>query len=242
MSKYTTGEVAKKCGVSVRTVQYYDVCEILIPSEFSDGGRRLYSEEDLKKLQLICFLREIGVSIKSIGKIFEEKNSAKVIQCLLKEHENYLKKEVEKTQAKLNMLTEIRRLVDKEGGFSLENINDIANNMESRKKLKKIRINILVTAIVAEAVEITAILLWIFSGLWLPFAVWSGVEVIGAVFLSMYYYKAINYICPECGAIFKPKFKSAFFAPHTLKTRKLTCPNCGKKSYCIETAKEVTVK
>lgn len=57
MSKYTTGEIAKLCGVSVRTVQYYDERGILIPSELSEGGRRLYSEDDYKKLKIICFLR-----------------------------------------------------------------------------------------------------------------------------------------------------------------------------------------
>ena len=46
MSKYTTGEMAKLCGVTVRTVQYYDTRGILIPSEISEGGRRLYSEDD----------------------------------------------------------------------------------------------------------------------------------------------------------------------------------------------------
>lgn len=48
MSKYTTGEIAKLCGVSVWTVQYYDSRNILVPSELSEGGRRLYSEQDLK--------------------------------------------------------------------------------------------------------------------------------------------------------------------------------------------------
>lgn len=66
MSKYTTGEIAKLCGVSVRTVQYYDERGILIPSELSEGGRRLYSEDDYKKLKIICFLRDAGISIKSI--------------------------------------------------------------------------------------------------------------------------------------------------------------------------------
>ena len=37
MSKYTTGEIAKLCGVTVRTVQYYDTRGILIPSELSEA-------------------------------------------------------------------------------------------------------------------------------------------------------------------------------------------------------------
>lgn len=71
---YSIGEIAKLCGVSVRTVQYYDERGILIPSELSEGGRRLYSEDDYKKLKIICFLRDAGISIKSIGELLSESN------------------------------------------------------------------------------------------------------------------------------------------------------------------------
>ncbi len=40
MSKYTTGEIAKLCGVSVRTVQYYDERGILIPKESTERNRK----------------------------------------------------------------------------------------------------------------------------------------------------------------------------------------------------------
>ena len=75
---YTTGEVAKLCGVSVRTVQYYDTRNILIPSELSEGGRRLYSEEDVKRMKIICFLREAGISINNIEELLSEEASEKV--------------------------------------------------------------------------------------------------------------------------------------------------------------------
>lgn len=38
MSRYTTGEVTKLCGVTVRTVQYYDTRGILIPTELTEGA------------------------------------------------------------------------------------------------------------------------------------------------------------------------------------------------------------
>ena len=50
MSTYTTGDIAKLCNVSVRTVQYYDTRGILQPTELSEGGRRLYTEQDLEKM------------------------------------------------------------------------------------------------------------------------------------------------------------------------------------------------
>ena len=93
MSKYTTGEIAKLCGVSVRTVQYYDERGILIPSELSEGGRRLYSEDDYKKLKIICFLRDAGISIKSIGELLSESNPSSVISVLLEKQEQLLQNE-----------------------------------------------------------------------------------------------------------------------------------------------------
>ena len=73
MSKYTTGEIAKLCGVTVRTVQYYDTRGVLIPSELTEGGRRLYSEEDLQKMKIICFLRGLDFSIDNIATLSKKK-------------------------------------------------------------------------------------------------------------------------------------------------------------------------
>ena len=43
----TVGEAAKKFGVTVRTLQYYDKEGLLTPSAESEGGRRLYTNKDL---------------------------------------------------------------------------------------------------------------------------------------------------------------------------------------------------
>ena len=85
MSKYTTGELAKLCGVSVRTVQYYDTRNILVPSELSEGGRRLYTEQDVSRLRIICFLRNAGLPISSISQLLSEENPENVIYLLLEQ-------------------------------------------------------------------------------------------------------------------------------------------------------------
>ena len=103
MSKYTTGEMAKLCGVTVRTVQYYDSRKILVPSELSEGGRRLYAEADLKKLKMICFLREMGLSINSITSILAEENSSNVITLLLEEQSRTLRQEIAEREARLHL-------------------------------------------------------------------------------------------------------------------------------------------
>ena len=87
MSEYTTGEIARLCGITVRTVQYYDTRGILIPDKLSEGGRRLYSENNLRTMKIICFLRELGLPISSISQILSEENSDEVIYLLLEQQE-----------------------------------------------------------------------------------------------------------------------------------------------------------
>lgn len=136
MSKYTTGEVAKLCGVTVRTVQYYDTRGILVPAELSEGGRRLYSENDVRKMRIICFLRELGLPIDSISQILSEENPGSVISLLLGQQEQDLREEISERQEKLEKLETLRRELKSIETISVESIGDIAYTMSNRKKLK----------------------------------------------------------------------------------------------------------
>ena len=235
MSIYTTGEVAKLCHVSVRTVQYYDTRGILIPTELSEGGRRLYSEADVKKMRVICFLRELGLPINSIGELLSEKDPGSVIDLLLEQQKQALQQEISERQTRLDLLERLQRELKNVEHFSVESIGDVARIMTSKQKLRKIRTIMLLTGIPVALLQWTSILLWIFTGIWWLFVVWACVAIPYGILISRYYFKNVAYICPQCHEVFKPAFKEAFFAPHTPSARKLTCPHCGHKGYCVET-------
>ena len=234
MSKYTTGEIAKLCGVSVRTVQYYDSRNILVPSELSEGGRRLYSEEDLKRLRIICFLREAGVPINSISELFAEEHPKKVISILLDQQEQTLREELEEQQKKLSIIETIKRELKEVKNFSVASIGDIAFAMKNKNKLRKMRLTMVLTGIPATALQWTSIILWITNGLWWLFVIWACVAIPWGICVSKYYFNHVSYICPECHEVFRPRFKEVFWAYHTPKMRRLTCPKCGHKGLCVE--------
>ena len=229
MSKYTTGEIAKLCGVSVRTVQYYDSRNILIPSELSEGGRRLYSENDLKRMRIICFLREAGLPINSISELFNEEYPEKIISVLLDQQEQILREEIAEGQKKLSIIETIKRELKEIENFSVESIGDIAHIMKQNNNLAKMRWITVLTGIPVTALQWTSIVLWITHGLWWLFAIWVCVAIPWGIIVSIYYYKHVAYICPECHEIFRPRFKEMFWAYHTPKMRRLTCPNCGPR-------------
>ena len=234
MSKYTTGELAKLCSITVRTVQYYDTRGILIPSELSEGGRRLYSEDDVKRMKVICFLRELDIPIDAISQILREEHPEKVISLLIEQQEKSLSDEISDKQEKLEKLRDLKSGLKNQEVFSLESIRDIAVFMEGKKNLKKMRWMMILTGIPVTALQWFSIIFWIKSGTWWPFILWILVAVPWGILVSRYYFNHVKYICPECHEVFKPTLKEAFWSNHTPATRKLTCAACGHKGYCVE--------
>ena len=234
MSKYTTGEIAKLCGVSVRTVQYYDSRNILVPSELSEGGRRLYSEDDLKRMRIICFLREAGLPINSIGELFAEEHPENIISILLDQQEQILREELEEQQKKLSIVETIKRELKEVKNFSVESIGDIAYVMKNKKELKKMRWLMVLTGIPVTVLQWVSIVLWITNGLWWLFVIWACVAAPWGLFVSRYYFKRVAYICPNCHEVFRSGLREVFWAYHTPKMRRLTCPECGFKGLCVE--------
>lgn len=242
MSKYTTGEVAKLCNVSVRTVQYYDERNILIPSELSEGGRRLYSEDDLTRMRIICFLREIGLPINSISKLFAEEKPQNIISILLEQQEKDLREELSQKQTQLNLVEELQRQMKGLPNFSVESIGDVAHIMKSKRKLRRMRWAMLLIGLPVTALQWISIILWITKGLWWLFPIWVGLAIPYGIGVSIYYIRRVAFICPECHEIFRPKFKEFFWANHTPTMRRLTCPKCGRRGLCVEIYADKEIK
>ncbi len=234
MSKYTTGEIAKLCGVTVRTVQYYDTRGILVPSELTEGGRRLYSEDDLVRMRIICFLRDMDLSIDTIGELLAEKHPERVIDLILEQQENVLREEISVRKEKLDRLEMMRRSVAEMENFTVESIGDIAYAMKNQSTRRKIMTVMLALGIPNTLLEIGTIALWIITGIWWPFVLWLAADIVLGVAISRWFFKHVTYICPECHKVFKPNRKEAFFARHTPTTRRLTCTECGYKGFCVE--------
>ncbi|HEY9133706.1 MAG TPA: MerR family transcriptional regulator [Dyella sp.] len=63
----SVGELAKRCGLTVRTLHHYDAIGLLVPSSRSDAGYRLYGRQDIERLHRIQALRRLGLSLADIG-------------------------------------------------------------------------------------------------------------------------------------------------------------------------------
>lgn len=61
----------------------------------------------------------------------------------------------------------------------------------------------------------------------------GAIVILGGIAIGAYMdMGAGTFECKHCGTRFVPTTKAYIFGVHTLTKRKLTCPKCGKRSYC----------
>lgn len=71
-STWKIGELAKQTGITVRTLHHYHHIGLLSPSEFTESGHRLYTGDDISRLQQIISLKQLGFSLEEIKVIMEK--------------------------------------------------------------------------------------------------------------------------------------------------------------------------
>lgn len=57
------GEIADRAGMSLRTLRHYDEVGLLTPSARSEGGFRLYTQDDLDRLMVIRRMKPLGYGL-----------------------------------------------------------------------------------------------------------------------------------------------------------------------------------
>jgi len=89
------GEIAKKAGVTVRTMQYYDKEGLLSPQATSEGGFRLYTDKDMVKLIQILMMKQLGFSLAEIKERLPSLDTTADVVNVLTEHAAGIRKKVE---------------------------------------------------------------------------------------------------------------------------------------------------
>ncbi len=88
----TPGKLAKKFHLSRTALLYYESIGLLQPSGRSESRYRQYSEEDVRRLEQICTLREAGLRLKEIKRVLE--SPANVLTRALEERLEQLNGEI----------------------------------------------------------------------------------------------------------------------------------------------------
>ena len=126
----TVGEVAKKMGTTVRTLQYYDKEGLLSPSAESEGGRRLYTDKDLVILHQILSLKSLGFSLNDIKQRLIPLETPTDVATALTEQADSIREKIEQLTASLTAIEQLKTEVLQMRTVNFKKYADIIVNLQ----------------------------------------------------------------------------------------------------------------
>ena len=241
--RYTIGEAAKKLQVSTRTLRFYEEKDLVRPAYTEENGYRFYEKDQIRQLELILFLKELGFSLKQIKMLIQDEHGNQSVELLLKEQYQENQREIEEISKKQAQIKHLQKI--KLSRAVLTNHSGITDITRKENRLSALRDKMLVFGGLLSIIEILGIgiAFYLYHLNQITSFVIEVLALVVIIFmmalgLSRYYYDHVEYVCPNCGDVFIPSFLAFNLAPHTPKFRKLTCPKCGKRSYCLEISRE----
>lgn len=111
---YTAGKFAEKAGVTLRTIRYYDKKDLLKPTEYSESGYRLYSDQDFAVLQKILTLKFMGFSLEEIKVVMKEDSDKVDFKNSLQLQKHAIERKMDHMSQILKAINETEQMLDSE--------------------------------------------------------------------------------------------------------------------------------
>lgn len=130
----TVGEIAKKMGTTVRTLQYYDKRGLLSPSAVSGGGRRLYTYKDMVRLHEIMSLKSLGFSLDDIKENLSSLETPEEVAEALASQEEKLRTEIKRLTRSLKDMEALKQEVIQMESVNFKKYADIIVNLRMKNE------------------------------------------------------------------------------------------------------------
>lgn len=105
---YTIKQVSQKVNVSVYTLRYYDKIGLLPMLKRDENGIRLYSEDDICWIELICCLKNSSMPLKDIKKFMEScmrgEDGVDEKRQILEQHSEHIVNQIENLECSLQVI------------------------------------------------------------------------------------------------------------------------------------------
>lgn len=121
IKRYRIGEIGKILGLSTRTIRYYEEIGLLNTVKRIEGGRRIYTEDDLRRLRFIKKLKLLGLSLGEMAELENHYNRHRNNKKVLPKVAELLRHHSAEIESRLTEL-----------GTLKQEINDYLNHIESK--------------------------------------------------------------------------------------------------------------
>ena len=108
-AEYSSGDLARATGNTVRTIRFYEEQGLLRPAVVSEGGHRRYDEESLEKLRLIADLRELGLPLSEIRAVLDLRTGCATAAEFASRFQQVLVDHIRAAERRLDRLRRVKR-------------------------------------------------------------------------------------------------------------------------------------
>lgn len=132
MSWLKVGELARRTGLTVRTLHFYDEIGLLKPSARTDAGHRVYAPSDVARLQRITSLRQVGLTLEAIGDLLDGREGAP--ERVIRRHIAHVRQQLSEAEALFARLEHLARVLEARAEPS---VDDLLHVIEETVMLEK---------------------------------------------------------------------------------------------------------
>jgi len=118
---YSIGEIAQIVGMTTRTIRYYEEIGLLNSIKRLEGGKRIYTDDDIRRLKFINRLKVLGLSLNDMKELENVYQVSKSNRAALLKLLDILDKHLKEIEHRINSLNKL----------SVE-INDYKKHIEKR--------------------------------------------------------------------------------------------------------------
>lgn len=118
---YSIGEIAQIVGMTTRTIRYYEEIGLLNSIKRLEGGKRIYTDDDIRRLKFINRLKVLGLSLNDMKELENVYQVSKSNKAALLKLLDILDKHLKEIENRINSLNKL----------SLE-INDYKKHIQKR--------------------------------------------------------------------------------------------------------------
>jgi MerR family transcriptional regulator, thiopeptide resistance regulator len=125
---FTVGDLARLTGVTVRTLHHYDEIGLVRPSQRTHAGYRLYSDDDVYRLQQVLVWRELGFALPDIARMVDGGTSH---EELLRQHRDALLAKRSRIDAMISALDQTLAHLEKGQTMQPDDVKDMFSGFDN---------------------------------------------------------------------------------------------------------------
>lgn len=124
---WKVGELASATGLTIRALHHYDELGLLVPSERTQAGHRLYDQADVRRLYRVVALRRLSLPLEEVARVLEDESIG--LADTVRRHLERVERDIERQERLRRRLVQILAALERSAEPTVDEFIDVLEGM-----------------------------------------------------------------------------------------------------------------